>query len=262
MYSVIVSNGGGSVVSAPAHLVVLDPPAISTQPHSRTNIAGSTATFSVVATGTAPLSYQWFKGASAIERQGGPTLALTNVSDADADSYKVVVTNPVGKVTSAAARLVVLDPPRITLQPMNQTNIAGTTASFTVAATGTAPLNYQWSKGNITLAQQKSPSLALLKVSDADAADYSVVITNVAGSVTSIPARLTIIDLALLGGMRVGDKAILFWPTGPTGFTLQSTTNLSSRSWTVDSTAPVIVNGQYTVTNPISGTPQFYRLGQ
>ena len=261
-YSVIVSNGGGSVVSAPAQLVILDPPTISTQPFSRTNIAGTIASFGVVATGTTPLSYQWFKGASAIPRQVSATLMLTNVSDGDAAAYHVVVTNSVGKTTSASATLVVLDPPRISRQPVNQTNLAGTTASFSVSATGTAPLSYQWWKGNTPLPQQKSSSLTLLKVSDLDAGSYSVVITNLAGRVNSAPATLSIIDLALLTGQQVGDNAVLSWPTGLTGFMLQSTTNLTFPLWLTNSTAPVVVNGQYVVTNPISGKLQFYRLSR
>ena len=261
-YSVIVSNGGGSVASVQAYLVVLDPAAISTQPVNRTNVAGSTATFSVAGTGTAPLTYQWFKGASAMPLRVSPTLTLTNVSDGDAAAYHVVVTNSLGKATSASATLVVLDPPRITRQPVNQTKLAGTTATFTVIASGTAPLNYQWLKGKTLLPQQKGPSLTLPKVSDADNASYSVVITNLAGSITSTPATLTIVDLALLSGLRVGDNAVLFWPTGLSGFTLQSTTNLASPSWATNSTPPVIVNGQYTVTNPVTATPRFYRLGR
>lgn len=55
---------------------------------------------------------------------------------------------------------------------------------------------------------------------------------------------------------------ILTWPTNATGYTLHSTTNLSSPAWTTNSSAPVVVNGQYTVTNPISGTQQFFRLSQ
>ena len=42
----------------------------------------------------------------------------------------------------------------------------------------------------------------------------------------------------------------------------QSTTNLAFSAWTTASPAPVVVNGQYTVTNPITGTQQFYRLSQ
>jgi uncharacterized repeat protein (TIGR03803 family) len=64
-----------------------------------------------------------------------------------------------------------------------------------------------------------------------------------------------------------GPNLTLSWPTNYagfdyTGFTLQSTTNLASPVWTTNLTAPVLVNGQYTVTNPISGTQQFFRLGQ
>src|SRR5207247_2645475 len=65
-----------------------------------------------------------------------------------------------------------------------------------------------------------------------------------------------------------GAYLILTWPTNYagfdyTGFTLQSTTNLVSPAvWTTNSPVPVVVNGQNTVTNPISATQQFYRLSQ
>jgi len=63
------------------------------------------------------------------------------------------------------------------------------------------------------------------------------------------PPKLTIIPS--------GSNVILRWPTNYAGFTLQSATNLVSSVWTTDSSAPVVVNGQNTVTNPISGTQQF-----
>jgi uncharacterized repeat protein (TIGR03803 family) len=60
-----------------------------------------------------------------------------------------------------------------------------------------------------------------------------------------------------------GGNVILTWPTNYAGFTLQSTTNLgSSAVWAANSTAPVVVNGQNTVTNPTTGSQQFFRLGQ
>jgi uncharacterized repeat protein (TIGR03803 family) len=59
-----------------------------------------------------------------------------------------------------------------------------------------------------------------------------------------------------------GSNVILSWPTDATGFTLQSTTNLVSPVWDAVSTAPVVVNGLNTVTNPISGTQQFFRLSK
>jgi hypothetical protein len=60
----------------------------------------------------------------------------------------------------------------------------------------------------------------------------------------------------------IGTSVVLTWPTNATGLTLQSTTNLASPVWTTNSTLPVLVNGQNTVTNPVLGTQQFYRLSQ
>jgi uncharacterized repeat protein (TIGR03803 family) len=77
------------------------------------------------------------------------------------------------------------------------------------------------------------------------------------GTVFSItlPPQLTIIPS--------GANVVLAWPTNAAGFTLQSTTNLGSLAfWTTNSPVPVVVNGQNTVTNPISGAQQFYRLSQ
>jgi hypothetical protein len=60
-----------------------------------------------------------------------------------------------------------------------------------------------------------------------------------------------------------GTHFILMWPANATGFTLQSTTNLVSPVvWTTNSSAPVVINGQNTVTNLISGGQKFYRLIQ
>ena len=57
-------------------------------------------------------------------------------------------------------------------------------------------------------------------------------------------------------------NVVLTWPSNYDGFTLQSATNLASPVWTTNSFAPVVVNGQNIVTNPISGTQRFYRLSQ
>jgi uncharacterized repeat protein (TIGR03803 family) len=60
---------------------------------------------------------------------------------------------------------------------------------------------------------------------------------------------------------RSGTDIVLSWPSNVVGFTLQSATNLISPVWTTDSPAPVVVDGQNAVTNPISGTQHFFRLG-
>jgi pectate lyase len=117
------------------------------------------------------------------------------VQSANAGSYTVVVTNVAGSVTSAAATLTVNAapvPPSITTQPASQTVNAGSSVTFSVVATGTAPLSYQWkfNGGNITGAT--SSSLTLNNVQSANAGSYTVLVSNSAGSVTSAAATLTV----------------------------------------------------------------------
>ena len=185
-------TGNGTIFSLA--IVPVTAPVIITQPLSRTNIAGNTASFSVVAKATGPLNYRWLKGGQLMPQQTNSLLSLTQVSDADAATYTAIVTNAAGSVTSNPAILTIVDPPLITSQPSNRTNLAGTSATFSVAAKGTSPLLYRWLKGTVFIAQQTNTTLTLANVSDADAARYSVVITNVAGSITSAPAILTVVD--------------------------------------------------------------------
>src|SRR2546426_5689650 len=106
--------------------------------------------------GTAPLAYQWQKNGANI---GGATAAsYTTPATTTADggtAVRVVVTNTAGTVTSASATLTVNPAPvapTISTQPVNQTVTAGQTATFTVVATGTAPLAYQWQKNGANIA--------------------------------------------------------------------------------------------------------------
>src|SRR5205809_1062152 len=104
----------------------------------------------VVAAGTAPLSYQWQKNATAIS--GATSASYTTPATTSADNgakFVVVVSNTAGSVTSNAATLTVnsaATAPSITTQPASQTVTVGQTATFTVVATGTAPLSYAWRK--------------------------------------------------------------------------------------------------------------------
>jgi hypothetical protein len=95
------------LIEVAATTTITTAPAVTTQPSAQTVTTGGNATFSVVATGTAPLSYQWFKDGTAIS---GATLAsytLTTVATSAAGSYAVNVSNPAGTVTSGAATLTV-----------------------------------------------------------------------------------------------------------------------------------------------------------
>src|SRR5204863_514267 len=195
-----VSNAVGSRTSdSPALTVtsVLVAPTITRQPASQTVSVGQTATFTVAATGTAPLSYQWQKNGTAIGAATAASYTTPATTAADnGDLFTVVVSNAAGSVTSNAAALTVssvLVAPTITTQPASQMVSAGQTATFTVTAAGTAPLSYQWQKngtaiGGATAASYTTPAT----VTSDSGAQFTVVVSNAVGSVTSNAAALTV----------------------------------------------------------------------
>jgi len=110
VYRVRVSNGVNSLLSNPATLTVRDAAAITQQPQSRTNIAGTIASFSVVATGLPPVLHQWyFNQGTLLAGQTGATLVLPNVQKPQGGDYFVVVSDSRGAVTSAVAVLTVYE---------------------------------------------------------------------------------------------------------------------------------------------------------
>src|SRR4029077_16564227 len=158
-------------------------PTITTQPGNQTVTAGATATSAGVAGGTAPLGYQWQKNGVNISgaTAASYTTPVTTTSDSGS-TFAVVVTNTAGTVTSAAATLTVNAAPvapTITTQPGNQTVTAGQTATFTVVATGTAPLSYQWQKNGANITGATSTSYTTPVTTTADSgASFAVVVSN------------------------------------------------------------------------------------
>jgi hypothetical protein len=181
------SNAGNKAVA----------PTIAGQPVSQIVIAGQAATFSVMASGTAPLSYQWLKNSSNI---GGATAAsYTTPATIAGDSgakFDVVVSNSAGNIASAMATLTVnaaAVAPTITAQPANQSVTVGQTATFSVTATGTAPLSYQWQKNSANISGATAASYTTPATVTTDSlAKFDVVVSNIAGSQTSTIANLTV----------------------------------------------------------------------
>jgi hypothetical protein len=198
-YTVVITNIVGSVTSPVATLTVVLPPVITAQPQSQTNAAGTVTAFSVSATGTAPLSYQWQFNGAGIPGATGTNLTLSNVQPTNAGDYTVVLANAAGSATSSVATLTVVLPPAVVTPPASLTGSAGSTATFTVTVTGTAPLSYQWLQDLVPLADGGNISgaaaaiLTLTGVSQTNAGDYTVLITNMVGSVTSPVAALTVV---------------------------------------------------------------------
>jgi pectate lyase len=199
-YSVVVSNSYGSVTSAVAQLTVSVPvaPSITTQPQDQTNILpGATATFSVIASGSEPLNYQWYYNTSTLLTNAtDATLTITNVQVANAGSYSVAVNNLAGSVASSNAVLSVNTNPAAPVfvtQPASQVVSVGSTASFTAVAAGTAPISYQWNRNGTTIPGATSSTLTLTNAQTTNDGSYTVTASNSVGSVTSDAAILTVI---------------------------------------------------------------------
>jgi len=213
VYSVVVSNAGGSATSSFATLAVSasgSAPVISAQPASQSVASGASASLTVVASGTAPLTYQWRKDGVAISGATSSTLALSGVTATSAGAYSVVVSNSAGSVTSSTATLTVsaaAAAPVITSQPLSQSVAAGGSATLSVAASGTAPLVFEWRKDGTAIAGATRASYALPSFSAAAVGSYAVIVSNSAGSVTSLPAAVTLAASTGLGGAVFGTFA-------------------------------------------------------
>ena len=193
-FGVMVSNPAGNMPSNTAILTVQVPPSIATQPANQMVIAGQPATFSVVASGTAPLSYQWQKNGSAIS--GAISASYTTPATVATDNgvtFSVMVSNAAGNTPSNSATLTVQSPPSITTQPANQTVNVGQVATFSVVASGTAPLSYQWQKNGTSISGATSASYTTpASTTNDNGATFGVMVSNVAGNAPSTSATLTV----------------------------------------------------------------------
>ncbi len=202
-YSVVVANPAGTVISSNAALIVNGPPFITTQPQNSAALIGGSATFNVAAAGVAPLTYRWKKNGNNLSDNGsvfGSTtavLTLNNIQASDLANYTVLVSNTFGGVISVPASLSTASQPIIQTQPQSRTNNTGTTATFSVVASGNG-LSYQWQHGTtnlvdgINISGANTDTLVINSVIKSDVGGYTVIVSNVAGTVTSSSANLTV----------------------------------------------------------------------
>jgi len=166
-YQVSLANCSGSTNSQIATLTVTGgatPPSITQQPASVSTNHGASVAFTVTATGTAPLAYQWSSDGTPIPNATGFTLILDSVQPYNAGSYFVTVTNVAGSATSSNALLIVNIPPGIAQQPVSFATNRGANVAFIVGATGTAPLAYQWQFDGVSITGETNSALFLSDV--------------------------------------------------------------------------------------------------
>lgn len=173
---------------------VSDPPAIVTQPTSLSSVVGGAATFAVGVTGTVPLHYQWYFQGALMDGETGSQLELSSLTTNQIGDYRVVITNNFGMITSAVASLLVNVPVGATIlfQPYGDTVPAGNDFNFTVVATGTPPLSYQWFFNDTAVDGATSHTLTLTNVQSGAAGVYSVRIQDLSSTVWSRLAMLAV----------------------------------------------------------------------
>ncbi len=263
-YDVVINNNSGSVTSSVIGLTVLVPPAITTPPSNQAAVVGSSVTFSVTATGTAPLIYQWTFQGTNLAGATAETLQLTNVQSSQVGSYAVMITNAAGSITSSIATLSVTFSPVISsIQPTNQSVPAGSAAAFTVSAAGAAPLAYQWRFNGTPIANATGSSYTLAKAQTTNGGTYTVVVTNVDGSITSAPVTLTVYALPHVAVQPDGSVQLAFAPA--LTCQVQASTNLGD--WRALFTTNNVLSAgtfllEFTDTNAANLPMRFYRVGQ
>ena len=199
-YSVLISNSAGSIASSAAVLDVTavsaaTAPSITSQPATIIIASGGSGTIAVGATGSGPLSYQWYLNGALLAGSNSPVLIFRNLSEVELGSYVVTVTNSVGSVTSQAAQVILLGAPVVVQQPEDATALEGEIATFFVVANSSG-LRYQWSVNGTPIpgaaaATFRTPPLVLAN----SGAVYSVLVYNSAGLVYSQGAVLTVTNV-------------------------------------------------------------------
>ncbi len=200
VFTVVVTNLGGSVTSFAATLNVLATPGaipiITAQPISLSKVVGQAATFGVSSNSPTAVSFQWYRNSVLIPNAINSIYGISPVSLADNGAqFTVVITNLAGSVTSAAATLTVTaaPDPSITQQPGPQMVFLGMPATFSVTATGTNPISYQWFRNSVLISGATSSSYTIAATTNQDDfALFYVVVSNSVGTLTSTNAQLRV----------------------------------------------------------------------
>ena len=180
------------------------PPVFTLEPVSRTNNAGTTATFIAAVSGDPSFVFQWLKdtvplsdglsaSGSTISGASGPQLTVSSVFGGDAGDYQLSVVNNLGSSNSFIAHLTVLDPV-ITAQPADVTDVVGDNANLFVGAFGSPTLSFQWLSNGVPIPGATANPLNLAVDAASAQAAYSVVVANgLNNSVTSSVAHINLV---------------------------------------------------------------------
>jgi uncharacterized repeat protein (TIGR03803 family) len=208
------------------------------------------------------------------------TLTAFNNFDDGAFPESVLVEGPDGSLYGTTTsggpggqgtiyRISFASAPQILAQPVNQTNVVGSSVTFNVTVFGAPQLSYQWQQngvnlndvGNITGSGARI--LTLNNITSASAGTYSVLVSNALGSVASSGALLTVeVPPSFQSAAQTGGTFTFTWSATPGQvYQVQATTNLTSGNWTNLGGAVTAATSTLSASNAISSTGQkFYRV--
>jgi hypothetical protein len=195
-YFVVITNAYGSTTSAPALLNIaassVAPTITSISPAVATVISGQGTNITVMAIGSpAPVYYWSDNNGNLIQSGASPNLSLLNVQPANGGIYSLVASNVLGTATTNFTISVIVAPV-ISSQPTNLLLNVGDAANFSVTASGVPAPTYQWYQNKDLLVGATATNYSIASAGEGDIGQYSVVVSNSAGVVTSTPAVLAV----------------------------------------------------------------------
>lgn len=193
-YYVIVSNSCGNEISNSVSINVNNPVSISSQSSNLIKCTGASATYSVTATGTSPITYQWYFNGNSISGAISSSYIIAQVDTVDEGDYYCIVTNSCNSVQSATLTLTVNETPQITQQSSGTSLCSGSNINLSVSVEGTNPLSYQWYKTGVAINGSTNSNLALYQVGSQDAGTYKCTVSNSCGSVSSSDISIVVND--------------------------------------------------------------------
>ena len=172
----------------------LKAPYFTSYPNSQYVVQDSNVSISGVVNGyPKEFTYQWYKNSGIIPDATGNIYSINNVTNEDAATYLLSVSNSQGTVSGSASLTVVpFSAPVITAQPNDLSLSSGYFGQMYVVANGVPNPNYQWRKDGTDIVSGIYSSLVFTNVKEQDAGLYDVVVSNNVGSITSSGANLTI----------------------------------------------------------------------
>ena len=244
-------------------------PIILVQPLSLSVLNLDIATFTVVASSGTTMTYQWYKDGNLVPGATSASYTILSVTAADQGRYYVKITNAYGWKQSSWASLTVLSAPAITAQPVSQIATQGQTASFSVNAIATPSPGYQWLLNGAAMhgGGARNSTLSFSSADWTNSGTYSVVVSNVYGSVTSAPAILTVVgnlpvSLTTVATPDLGSSGFIFQFSVQPGFTYVIMASSDLANWTPISTNVAQANTILFADPAASNFPsRFYRIG-